>query len=130
MGSPRIGAVHESTFTVDAEQTVTLPGLPPVLATPWLIWRLEMTALELLQPSLDEGELSVGSHVDLEHLAPAPLGTVVTCRARVIHVDGPSVSFQVEAVDAVEALSRGVHKRHIVNAGRLARRIARKSAGT
>ncbi|MGD9854138.1 MAG: thioesterase family protein [Planctomycetaceae bacterium] len=129
MGSPRIGTAHETSFKVEAQQTVVFSGLPPVLATPWLIWQLEMTALSLLEPFLEEGQFSVGSQVELEHLAPAPLGTLVTCRARVIHVDGPAVNFQIEASDATETLSRGVHRRHVIEIARLARRIERKAAG-
>ncbi|MBX3437153.1 MAG: thioesterase family protein [Planctomycetaceae bacterium] len=120
--------MHDATFTVEPEHTVTLQGLPPVLATPWLVWHLEMSALKLLEPYLDVGHISVGSQIELEHLAPATVGAVVTCRARVIHVDGAAVNFQIEATDSFETLSRGVHRRHIVEAARLARRIAKKSS--
>jgi predicted thioesterase len=119
------------TFTVDKEYTIDFPNdeLPPVLATPWLIWFLEQTALELMLPLLDEGEITVGTHVDIEHLAPTLCGENVTCRARVIHGDGPTITFQVEATDRHEMIAKGLHKRRAVSAARLAKRVRRKLEG-
>ena len=51
----------------------------------------------------------------------------MTCRARVIHVDGPVVTFQVEAHDGVEPTARGIHRRRVIDVNRFARRVARKS---
>lgn len=120
---PAIGSSGKTTWTVSIAQTIEFPGLPPILATPWLIGALEEAALQHLQPSLDDGEISVGTHVDLEHRAPIGVGAVVTCQARVIHVDGPVVTFQVEASDGRQILSRGLHRRRVVAASRLARRL-------
>jgi predicted thioesterase len=71
----------------------------------------------------------VGTLVEVEHLAPAPEGSSVTCRARVIHVDGPVVTFQVEAHDGVEPIARGIHRRRVIDVDRFARRVARKQGG-
>ena len=59
--------------------------MPAVLATPWLIAHLEYAARDAIAPCLEEHERSVGTFVEVEHLAPAPEGFTVTCRARVIH---------------------------------------------
>ncbi len=129
MDQPRIGTTHEASFTVESQQTISFPGLPAVVATPWLVWHLEMAALSLLAPYLDEGQMSVGTRIEIDHVAPAPEGTEITCRAKVINIDGPSVSFHIEAFDAHETISRGLHKRHIVEVARMARRIEKKTGG-
>ena len=128
MRNLKIGATQEHRFTPNKIHSVQLPGLPLVLSTPHLIWHLETAAMKLLEPYLDEGELSVGTHVDIEHLAPTPLGAPVVCTARVIHIDGPALSFQVEARDHVDIIGRGVHKRRVLHADRMAKGIERKAA--
>lgn len=127
MHTLRVGSEHQTSFSVESSQTISFEGLPPVLATPWLIWQVEHAAFELLVPYLEEGEQSVGTHVDLQHLAPALTGAVVSCSARVVNVDGPRVTFSVEASDETETLARGLHRRHVVQTSRLARRLERKS---
>jgi predicted thioesterase len=100
--------------------------MPAVLATPFLIAHLEYAARDALADCLEDHERSVGTKVDVEHLAPVPEGFTVTCRARVIHVAGPIVTFQVDAQDGVESVARGIHKRAVIDVDRSARRVARK----
>ena len=127
---PKIGSKHELRFGVEPQHTIDFASadLPPVLATPWLIWFLEHAALELMQPLLDPGEITVGTHIDIEHLAGALTGAEVRCVARVIHAEGPTITFQIEAHDAQDCLAKGLHKRRIVEAARLARRLQRKQS--
>jgi predicted thioesterase len=75
---------------------------------------------------LDPGEITVGTHVDLEHLAAALEGEDVACLAKVIHHDGPVCTFQIEARSGKECLAKGLHKRRVVEAQRLARRLEKK----
>jgi len=100
--------------------------MPAVLATPWLVAHLEYAARHAIAPCLEENERSVGTFVEVEHLAPVPEGFIVTCRARVIHVDGPVVTFQVDAHDGTEPVARGLHRRRVIDVDRFARRIAKK----
>ncbi len=86
--------------------------------------------MKLLEPYLEAGELSVGTHVDVEHLAPTPMGSPVVCTARVIHVDGPTLSFHVEAHDHVDLIGRGIHKRRVLLAERMTKGILRKMASS
>ena len=58
----------------------------------------------------------------------APEGFTVACRARVIHVDGPAITFQVEAHDGVEVIAKGIHRRRVIDVDRFARRIEKKKA--
>lgn len=129
---PKVGSTHTKEFTVDDSRTIDFEqqDLPPVLATPWLIWLLEETALEAMLPVLDEGEMTVGVHVDVEHLAPTPVGQRLSCTTRVVHADGPLVSFQVEARDERELVAKGLHKRRVVTVERFLERVRQKFAGT
>ncbi|MFM7590184.1 MAG: thioesterase family protein, partial [Isosphaeraceae bacterium] len=80
-----------------------------------------------LAPHLAENERSVGVTVDIEHLAPAPVGDKVTCRAKVILVQPPFVTFSVEAFDNIEPLARGVHKRAVIDVDRFRNRLNKKT---
>src|SRR6516162_3487546 len=128
---PRVGMSGQERLTVDQTNRISFADLrmPAVLATPWLIAHLEYAARDAIAPCLEEHERSVGTFIEVEHLAPAPEGFTVTCRARVIHVNGPVVTFQIEAHDGTEPIARGIHKRRIIDADRFARRVAKKQNG-
>ena len=127
---PRPGLTAVETLTVGPSNRITFADdrMPPVLATPWLIAHLEYAARAALAPCLAAHERSVGTYVEVEHLAPVPEGFEVTCRAKIIMVDGPVVTFPVEAHDGSEVVARGLHRRRIIDVDRFARRVARKSA--
>ncbi len=126
---PKIGATGERKFTVEAAHAISFAqsGVPPVLSTPWLVWFLEHAALDAALPCLEPGEITVGTHIEIDHLAPTPLGAIVTCTARVVHSEGPVISFQLEAGDPHETVARGFHKRRVVKADRFAARVEKKS---
>ena len=126
---PKTGTTYEIEFPVERSHSIDLAGgqMPAVLSTPSLILFLERAALELLRPYLDEGEITVGVQIELEHLAASLLGQKVQCRARAIHSEGPLVSFQIEAHDEHELVARGLHKRRVVRIDRLRERLRRKS---
>ncbi|MEX0820048.1 MAG: thioesterase family protein [Pirellulaceae bacterium] len=127
---PRVGDAGELSFTVDASHTIDFGslGVPKVLSTPTLIWHLEHAARETLLPRFESGEACVGIHVDIQHLAATPPGHKVQCRAKVIHVDGRIITFQVEAHDERELIARGTHKRAVVDLERFTKAVARKQA--
>jgi predicted thioesterase len=102
--------------------------MPAILATPWLVAHMEYAARAAIAPCLEDNERSVGTYVEVEHLAPCPEGSAVVCRARVIHVNGAVVTFQVEAHDDIEVLARGLHRRRVIDVDRFARRVARKQS--
>jgi fluoroacetyl-CoA thioesterase len=126
--SPRTGLTGEQAITVGPDNRVSFADgrMPAVLATPWLVAYLERAARDAIAACLEQHERSVGTFIELEHLAPAPEGFRVYCRARVIHVDGLVVTFQVEAHDGVESIARGIHRRRIIDVDRFARRVERK----
>jgi len=96
------------------------------LATPALVGLFEQAAMRALDGLLAEGEGSVGSVVEIAHLAPTPAGGEVTVRARLTEVDGGQVWFELEAEDERELVARGRHSRVIVEWARFERLLARK----
>ncbi|MCA9015575.1 MAG: thioesterase family protein [Planctomycetaceae bacterium] len=123
--APRIAASKTITFEVQKNHTITFSQESEisVLSTPSLIWFLEQAALQFLEPWLDDKSLSVGTHVDVEHLAPTPLGATVECTARLIYQDGPVYRFSVEAHAGGEKIAKGLHSRRIIQARQLIKRL-------
>ena len=128
--APKVGTAGELQFTVESQNVIDFAtdGMPAVLSTPQLIGWLERTVRHTLAPFLDADERSVGSEVEVRHLAPTPLGARVTCIARVIWSEGRQIGFQLEARDAEELIARGLHKRAVIRIGSFAKRVAAKSA--
>ena len=129
--SPKIGDTGELSFVVTEQHTIDFADdqMPAVLSTPWLVWFLEHAAREAMLPILDQDESTVGAHVDVEHLAPTPLGHRVTCTARVINTDRRLITFQFEAHDQHERIARGIHKLQVIRCDRFADRVAAKTSG-
>ena len=127
--APKVGTTGEFTFVVGPEHIITFAtdGMPAVLSTPNLIGLIERTARESLMPFLETDERTVGTEIELRHLAPTPQGARVTITTRVIRVAGKQVSFQVEARDAHEVIARGVHQRAVIRVDNFASLVARKT---
>jgi fluoroacetyl-CoA thioesterase len=100
-----------------------------VLGTPYLILYLEMTARNSVQPLLDPGFDTVGTHVDVRHLAATPMGMDVTFHSEVTELDGRRVRFRVEAFDGKEKVGEGFHERAIIEVEKFAARIQAKASG-
>lgn len=124
------GTHFEVKLLVTSEIAVDFMGIEEarVLATPHLIWNLEMAARNAIKPLLDEGFDSVGTEVNVKHLAATPLGMAARFRAEVTHQDGNRVRFRVEAFDETEKIAEGTHERYIVNVARFATRVQAKIA--
>ncbi len=116
----------EITHTVSDDDTAIALGSGdlPVLATPRLLaWCEEATCAAL---DLDATQSSVGTRVDLEHLAASPVGAVVTTTATIIHTDGRLVRFQVVAQDqSGQLLGTGEVRRVVVDRERFMTRVRR-----
>ena len=126
---PRPGQAAKIRFVVEAKHIIDFAeeGMPAVLATPWLIWFMEHTAREAMLPHLEPTESTVGTLVDIEHLAPTPLGQEVNCRAQVIRSEGSQFLFKLEAFDEREKIANGLHKLNVIDKARFAGRVARKT---
>lgn len=114
----RAGATKERAITVKANMTTSfLWEGENVMSTPSMILEMEETCRLLLkEQAIPEAEWdSVGTIVDIRHLAATPVGAKVSLKARVISVDGRRVMFDVEASDEVEKVGEGRHERFIIN---------------
>jgi fluoroacetyl-CoA thioesterase len=117
----KIGATKERTITVDSNQTTSfLWEGENVLSTPSMIAEMEETCRLLLKEQFvkDAEWDSVGTIVDIRHLAATPVGAEVSLRAKVVSVEGRRVMFQVEARDGLERVGEGRHERFIINVPR------------
>ena len=111
------GTVHEDTLVVAEEHTAGHLGHGglKVLATPVMVALMEAAARSLVEPNLEPGDMSVGTGLDIKHLAATPLGMRVTARAELVSVDKRRLNFKVEAYDEREKVGEGTHTRAIVN---------------
>ncbi len=92
-------------------------GALPVFGTPFLAAMMENAALTCLQEFLEDGKGSVGTHLDISHDAPTPIGMKVTAEAEIKDVseNGKMVVFDVRAWDEKGPISKGTHTRAIIN---------------
>ncbi len=122
------GMSREDTYRVEEEYSAIHVGSGSlrVLATPWMIAFMERVARKFIADMLPEGYSSVGVRVDVQHLAPSPVGSRVTARAEVISVEGSKVFFKVEARDEQELIGAGSHQRVVIDEARFLRRVAAK----
>lgn len=86
-----------------------------VVSTPTIIALMEQTAVDAVQPSLPEGWTSVGTSINVNHIAATPIGMTVTAYAELIGVDGRKLIFSIAARNEKELISEGIHERFIVN---------------
>lgn len=123
------GLSAETEFVVEEGHTAAAVkgDLAPVLSTPQLIGLMEGTAHKIIQPSLGEGQSSVGTMIQMRHLAATPVGMSVRVRAELLEVDGRRLKFKVEAWDAVEKIGEGEHERFIINSEKFMARVRQKS---
>lgn len=126
----RPGLAGTVTRVVDRGMTAAAvgSGLAAGLATPVMIGLMEGAAVEAVQPCLAEGLSTVGTRVEVEHLAPTPVGMQVTARATLDVVDGRRLVFSVTAEDEVGLVGRGTHERFIVDRDGFARRLATRGS--
>jgi predicted thioesterase len=124
-----IGAVAERTVTVTQALTVqhAYPALPPVYATPHMIFLMEMAAADAIAALLPAGWGSVGTAVDVRHLAATPVGHAVVARARVVEVGERTVRFACVARDEAETIGEGYHVRAPVALARFIEGVTRKA---
>jgi fluoroacetyl-CoA thioesterase len=97
-----------------------------VLATPAMIGLLEMTCRNSILPLLEAGYDSVGTEVNVKHLAATPMGMEVTFQSEVLEVDERRVKFKVAAFDEKEQIAEGTHERFVINVERFAKRLKEK----
>ena len=102
---------------VDREDTAREVGSGDLLvyATPCMVALMEGAACEALAPALKETETTVGTMLNIEHIAATPVGLEVRAEAEVTAVEGRVITFSVTAFDESGEIGRGTHKRVLVN---------------
>ena len=86
-----------------------------MLATPVMIALMEGAARNMVDPNLEPGHMTVGTAVNIKHLAATPVGMRVRARAELVSVEGHRLTFKVEVFDAGEKVGEGTHTRAIIN---------------
>jgi fluoroacetyl-CoA thioesterase len=104
-------------------------AMPKVFATGFMVGFIEWACLEALAPHLDDGEGSLGIHIDVDHRAATPPGMEVTAEVEVTEVDGRRISLDVTVRDEVEVVAEGCHQRFIVDWDRFNAGLAEKRKG-
>ena len=103
-------------------------GTLDVFATPAMIALMEKTGWESVQPYLEEGSGTVGTLMNVKHVAATPVGMEVTCETKLIEVDRKRLVFEVKAYDAAGVIGEGTHERFIIDNERfLAKAEAKKN---
>jgi len=102
-------------------------AMPEVFATGFMVGFLEWACIKCINPHIDwPTEMTLGTHIDVSHLAATPPGMEVTANVELIEVDGKRLVFQVEAHDGVDVISKGRHERYIVNKERFDAKVGEK----
>ena len=122
------GLRGESSLVVAEQHTAPRVGSGAihVLATPVMINLFEAAALDAVERLLPPGYQSLGTVLDIRHIAATPVGMRVTACATVARVEGRTVYFRVEARDDKELIGDGTHERVVVNVARFDERVQRK----
>jgi len=128
------GLEHTFSFLVPKEKTVPFVypesdlfrAMPAVLATAFMVGFMEWACMEALRPYLDEGEITLGTMINVTHQAATPPGMTVTARVKCLEVEGKRTLWEVEVHDEVEVIGKGTHERFTVNKGKFSSRVATK----
>jgi predicted thioesterase len=122
------GVTATSKLTVDRERTIDFMGEKArVYATPMLVRDIEVACRELLLQHLDAGEDSVGTRIELDHLAATLMGMPVELKVTLAEVKGRLVTLDFEGRDSVDAICRGKHQRFVVDVSATEARLAAKA---
>ena len=123
------GLTATTRITVDTARTIGFMGEDlRVYSTPSLLYDVEVACRELILPHVGEGKDSVGTRVEFDHVGATLLGMWVEITGKLTEVNGPAVTFEFSARDAVEEVARGKHSRFVVGLEKTAQRLKAKLA--
>jgi fluoroacetyl-CoA thioesterase len=130
MENLHIGLTGEASTMVTTENTAVRmgSGKAEVFATPAMVALIEEAAIKAADHLLPEGSATVGTHIDVRHVAATPIGLRVRAEARLIQVQGRQLFFRVEAHDEREKIGEGLHERFVIDTNRFLEKAARKAA--
>ena len=102
-------------------------GKVKVLATPVMVSLMEEAALNAVEGHLPPGYQTVGTHLDVTHIAATPVGMRVAAHAELVAIEGRKLKFKVSAKDEIDPIGEGTHERIIVELSRFDLRTAKKA---
>ena len=125
-----IGRTYSSQTRVEEWMTAEKAGNKgaDVLSTPQLVQLIEEAAIHCVSPLLSQDQLTVGTHIDLEHRNPVPVGFIVRTEVEVVQVDGPRITFAVQVFDEQENVAEGTHERYIIERAKFISKLEDKMA--
>ena len=127
--SLQAGVSATERIAIDRERTIDFMGEKArVYATPSLVRDIEVSCRNLLLQQLDAGEDSVGTRVELDHMAATLMGQTVELTVTIAELKGRAVSFEISGKDEVEPICRGRHSRFVVDVATTETRLAAKAA--
>lgn len=122
-----MGLTTTARINVDDARSISFMGDDgKVYATPELVRDIEMTCRDLILKHVDEGQDSVGTHIDVSHIAATPIGMWVDITVTVNSLDRRAVSFEISARDPLEQICLGNHSRFIVDVAKTVARLKEK----
>ncbi len=130
------GIVFHRTVVVDegftglalSQTIVGLADMPPVLSTAFMVGLIECTCIDGLRPYLLDGEHTVGTLIDVSHMAATPVGMRVTAEVRLVAVVGRKLRFLVGCHDEREVIGKGNHERTLIRPAGFMHRAESKRA--
>ena len=123
----KAGLTSTRRYDIDQARTIGFMGDDcRVYSTPALLYDVEVVCRDLLLENIDAGKDSVGTRVELDHVGATLLGMWVEITVTVTEVNGPAVTFEFTARDALEEVARGKHSRFVVGAEKTAQRLKAK----
>jgi fluoroacetyl-CoA thioesterase len=127
-GKIDVGRTYQSQTRVEEWMTAEKAGNKgvPVLSTPMLVQLVEETAMQCVAPVLDPDEITLGTHIDLAHVAPTPVGLIVRIEVEVLKVDGRRVDYAFTAFDEREKIAEGTHERYVTSKESFRQRLEEK----
>ncbi len=127
----RPGLAHEEAMTVEPRHTVPqiaawkgFEGMPPVFATAMMIGFMEQTCIQAIAGLLPPGSITVGTHVDMSHVAASPVGATITARVELAEATQRTLLFKVQCRDERGVIGEGLHRRAVVNHERFLQRLS------
>lgn len=129
-GKLAVGLSYSRTVTVTDDMTPTHLRHEPirVLSTPDMIRLIEQTAIEATQPHLPAGQTTVGTRVDIAHLAATPVGMTLTIAVEVTEIDRRRLGFKVLVRDELDECGKGTHERFVIDGAQRMPRLQEKVA--
>ncbi len=127
-GKIEAGWTYQSQTRVEEWMTAEKAGNKGVvvLSTPMLLQLVEEAAMQCVASVLDADEITLGTHVDLTHVAPTPVGLIVRTEVEVLKVDGRRIEYAFTAFDEREKIAEGTHERYVTSREKFRERLEDK----